>query len=57
MGPAAALRHNWFTGRHDLTVAKLRTLVREFETAEGYFPPYWTLVNLARKAYTAEELR
>lgn len=52
MGPTAALRHSWFTGKHDLAVARLKELVREFEAAEGYFPPYWTLVDLARKAYT-----
>lgn len=50
MSPASALRNKWFTSRHEKIKSGTAELAEKFKTENGYMPPYWQLVNLAREA-------
>ncbi|SYZ72560.1 exported hypothetical protein [Candidatus Zixiibacteriota bacterium] len=54
MSATAALRNKWFTTRHTRIKERLLTLAEQFKTDNKYVPPYWELVNLARKAEQME---
>jgi hypothetical protein len=49
MSASAALRNKWFTRIHDRRKRQTLLLADEFKKANGYVPPYWELVKLARK--------
>lgn len=51
MDAAAALRNEWFSDKHNKTKEKLLLLAEKFRETNGYSPPYWELIKLARKAY------
>ncbi len=50
MSAEAALRNRALTRRHAAIVARLAVLAGGFRAREGYAPPYWELVRLARAA-------
>ncbi len=49
MSASAALRNKWFTARHGKIKERLFKLADQFKNDNGYRPPYWELVALARK--------
>lgn len=53
MSATVALRNQWFSNKHQETKERLLVLARQFEQDNGYFPPYWELIKLARKAYSS----
>jgi hypothetical protein len=50
MSAAAALRHEAFVTRQRAVAEAVRTAAERWTAAEGYPPPYWVLVELARGA-------
>jgi len=52
MDASAALRNEWFSGKHNRTKEKLLLLAEQFKETNGYAPPYWELIKLARQAYS-----
>jgi hypothetical protein len=50
MSPAAALRNKKFTAHHASIVARVLELAREFQRIQGYVPPYWELLRMARES-------
>jgi hypothetical protein len=54
MSATAALRNKWFSKKHEKIKERLLVLARQFEQDNGYSPPYWELVKLARKASSTE---
>jgi hypothetical protein len=50
MSASAALRNDSFSKRHARIKARLLVLVKAFQDTNGYRPPYWTLLALARQA-------
>jgi len=50
MSATAALRNTWFSARHVSIKTRLLDLADQFKKQNGYNPPYWELVKLARKA-------
>jgi hypothetical protein len=50
MSPAAALRNRSYTARHAALKEAVRAGAEDFATTNGYRPPYWALVSLAREA-------
>lgn len=55
MSATSALRHRQFDAMHKEIKAKLLPLAEDFKQKEGYTPPYWELVKMARMA--ANEVR
>ncbi|UCD17149.1 MAG: hypothetical protein JSV44_11965, partial [Candidatus Zixiibacteriota bacterium] len=53
MNATASLRNQWFSNRHQEIKDKLIILARRFEETNGYSPPYWELIKLARRAYSS----
>jgi hypothetical protein len=51
MSATSALKNEWFSDRHKITVDKLIKEASEFQEQNGYVPPYWELIKLARKLY------
>ncbi len=50
MSATTALRVNRFKARHAAAVEKLTVAVEEFRKQNGYVPPYWELLSMARVA-------
>lgn len=50
MSPAAALRNRGYNARHDALSAEVLRRANAWREAQGYPPPYWVLVGLAREA-------
>jgi len=50
MRATAAMRHSAFSRKHAALKARLLDLAAEFKRRNGYNPPYWELVKLAREA-------
>jgi len=50
MSATAAMRHSAFSKRHAALKARLLDLAAGFKRRNGYNPPYWELVKLAREA-------
>ncbi|MCX6829666.1 MAG: YiiX/YebB-like N1pC/P60 family cysteine hydrolase [candidate division Zixibacteria bacterium] len=50
MNAAAALRNKWFSRKHQKIKDKVLTLAEQFRNTNGYSPPYWELIKLARQA-------
>ena len=50
MSAPSALRHEAFVTRQRALADRVRTAVARTTAAQGYPPPYWTLVDLARDA-------
>lgn len=50
MSTLAALRNIWYSRKHDAIAARLAGRAALFESENGYEPPYWRLVQLARGA-------
>ena len=50
MNSTAALKNEWFSGRHREIEERLEVLAHRFSDENGYLPPYWELVKLARRA-------
>lgn len=53
MTATAALRNQWFSRLQRRTVERLLVLAQQFQQKNGYFPPYWELVKLARQAFAS----
>jgi hypothetical protein len=53
MTATAALRNKWFSRLHRRTIERLLVLAQQFQQKNGYSPPYWELVKLARQAYAS----
>ena len=53
MNAMAALKNKQFVRDHGAIKQRLLTLTDEFERQNGYRPPYWELVKLARRAKAA----
>jgi hypothetical protein len=49
MRAASALRNQAFTDRHNRIASRVHELAAEFQRTNGYPPPYWQLVVLARE--------
>lgn len=49
MNSTAALRNNAFSARHLAIKEQTLELIEEHERNRGYYPPYWTQVELARR--------
>ena len=52
MGATSALQNQWLSEQHQSTETILRERALEFRKVNGYAPPYWELVRLAREAYS-----
>jgi hypothetical protein len=50
MSAEAALRNRAFSARHRRIAERVRARAARVEADQGYPPPYWTLVDLAREA-------
>jgi hypothetical protein len=50
MSSTAALRNVWYSNMHDAIAARLTRKAALFENENGYAPPYWELVKMARSA-------
>lgn len=50
MTATIALRATWLETRHRELAEKVIAAAKEFEVSEGYRPPYWELVRLARES-------
>jgi hypothetical protein len=50
MGAEAALRNRRMSGEHRAMKEKVLQLAEEFRQKEGYTPPYWELIKMARLA-------
>jgi hypothetical protein len=50
MSATSALRNVWYSGRHEAIAELLAGKARRFRQDQGYDPPYWQLVKLARAA-------
>jgi hypothetical protein len=50
MSPSAALRNSAYTARHRLLGTWVRAEAERLADRQGYFPPYWVLLDLARAA-------
>ncbi|HSW54047.1 MAG TPA: YiiX/YebB-like N1pC/P60 family cysteine hydrolase [Ignavibacteriaceae bacterium] len=50
MSAEAALKNVNYSNTHDQIKSKLIILAEQFKILNGYTPPYWELVNLARQA-------
>jgi hypothetical protein len=50
MSPAAALRNRGYNARHDALSAEVLRRANAWREAQGYPPPYWVMVGLAREA-------
>jgi hypothetical protein len=50
MGAEAALRNRRMSGEHRAIKERLLQLAEEFRQKEGYTPPYWELIKMARLA-------
>jgi hypothetical protein len=57
MTATAALKNKWFSRLHRDTVERLRVLAQRFRQSNGYSPPYWELIKLARQAYASSVAR
>jgi hypothetical protein len=57
MAPASALRNRAYNARHGEIKARVREAVERWTATNGYRPPYWTLVPLARDAAQGSETR
>ncbi|WKW10957.1 YiiX/YebB-like N1pC/P60 family cysteine hydrolase [Pseudogemmatithrix spongiicola] len=53
MAAAAALRNRGYNARHDALSAEVLRRAEAWRAAQGYPPPYWALVALAREAVAA----
>jgi len=51
MNATTALRNEWFSARHNATVEKLRKEANQFYQINGYVPPYWELIKMARRVF------
>jgi hypothetical protein len=51
MDATAALKNQWFGQQHRLAKSRLLKRIAKFEQDNGYAPPYWELVKLARQAH------
>lgn len=51
MSATAALRNKWFSNRHSAAAERLNIQADEFKKKNGYSPPYWELIKLARGIY------
>ena len=51
MNATAALKNEWFSNRHDVTVELLKKEAKQFHQHNGYVPPYWELIKIARRIY------
>ena len=50
MSPSAALRNAAYTAHHRLLGTRVRAEAERLAGRQGYFPPYWVLLDLARAA-------
>jgi len=50
MDAAAALKNDWFSKRHEAIKERLEILTNSFIEENGYWPPYWKLIDLAEEA-------
>jgi Permuted papain-like amidase enzyme, YaeF/YiiX, C92 family len=50
MAPDAALRNRAYGARHDALAAQVKLAAEQWRATNGYVPPYWMLVELARTA-------
>jgi len=50
MSATTGLRHTWLVAKHEAMKEKILNLADEFRTRNGYSPPYWDLLKMARAA-------
>lgn len=50
MSASGAARNKWFSRRHAALVERVTVLANRFKQDNGYWPPYWELIALARRA-------
>ncbi|MCX6833481.1 MAG: YiiX/YebB-like N1pC/P60 family cysteine hydrolase [candidate division Zixibacteria bacterium] len=57
MDATAALRNKWFSAQHAQIKELMLPQIEKFKAENGYAPPYWELVKLARQAKITAENR
>jgi hypothetical protein len=57
MSAAAALRNRSYSSHHAELASRVRTAAGHWRARNGYQPPYWQLVSLAREAMPAQYSR
>lgn len=57
MSAASGLRNKFYSDRHDVIKRELTKMTQNFEAQKGYIPPYWRLLQMARKANQEFEAR
>jgi hypothetical protein len=50
MSATGGIRTTYYMKKHDAVIERLEIKTREFKMKNGYEPPYWEMVNLARAA-------
>jgi hypothetical protein len=55
MAPSSALHNRSYNARHAAIGARVRAAAAEWTARQGYRPPYWVLVQLAREAMGRDE--
>ena len=54
MSATSALKNEWFSERHHAIREQLREMAIAFKESQGYEPPYWVLIKLAKAAKVVE---
>ena len=55
MSATAGIRTTYYMKKHDAVIARLELKEKEFKIRNGYEPPYWEMVRLAREAKNETE--
>lgn len=55
MDAVSALRNKWFSAKHRRIEGRLAVLVDQFRKSNGFTPPYWEMITLARQAEALAE--
>jgi hypothetical protein len=55
MTATSALRNQWYTQTHSRIKEQLTQQAEEFQQQNGYWPPYWQLVDIARHIWNKME--
>lgn len=57
MSAAAGLRNRWYTARHAAIKSAVEADAARFEIENGYYPPYWRLVEFAANVENRDRVR
>jgi hypothetical protein len=57
MSATQALKHNAFTEMHTMILGRTEAKVKQFISGNGYVPPYWKLIEMARASIPEQGTR